>query len=110
MCFKTAYHACFKIRVSIGKHDGSISQSDKLSYLSISKCQDMMHASVILVLWHDPGAFRCASIKEPVSTTQVSSGRLESSTALKGTEKYFAPAGNRTRDVSDHACTVKCKP
>ena len=52
-----------------------------------------MHASVILVLWHDPGAFRCASIKEPVSTTQVSSGRLESSTALKGTEKFLPRPG-----------------
>ena len=32
-------------------------------------------------------------IKEPVSTTQVSSGRLESSTALKGTEKFLPRPG-----------------
>ena len=35
--------------------------------------------------------------QEPVSTSQVSSGRLESTTALKGTEKVFASAGDRTR-------------
>ena len=31
-------------------------------------------------------------INEPVSTAQVSSGRLESRTALKGTEKYCCPS------------------
>ena len=40
----------------------------------------------------------CTNMKqEPVSTTQVSSGRLESSRALKEMKSTFAPAGNWTR-------------
>ena len=46
--FQTAYHACFKIRVSMRKHDGSTSKSDQLTHLSVSKCQVMMPAPAIM--------------------------------------------------------------